>query len=489
MKVFPATATKWFNAVIDWLKEWACARTTGFGTPLPWEKGWIVETLSDSTIYMSFYTINKHIRQHDIKPESLTPDVFDYIFMGKGSEKKISLKSGISSEILQEMRTEFLYWYPFDLRVSAKELVPNHLTFCVFHHVALFPPDQWPRAIGVNGMLMIEGKQMHKSKGNFVTMKNAVDKYGADATRCALLLGAEGMDDPDWRAENASDIQGKLESLYNLALKIIEKEKNDDMSHLEQWLLSRMQKRVDEVTKNLDELKTRTSLEVALFEVWNDFRWYNRRKGGTQTKAVREALEVWLRLLAPFAPHLCEELWNALGKANFISLANWPHIDEYKVDILAEERENLLTDLIADTINILRATKISPKQVYYYTANDWKWRVYINILKKLVQKEVTVNEVMKELAKDCSLRDNMKAVASFVPRALKTLRKLSDERKINLAKIEIIDEKEFIKSAIDFLEERFNTKVVVYSEEDQARFDPKQRAKLAIPGQPAIYIE
>ena len=489
MKVYPDTATQWFNAVIDWLKEWACARTTGFGTPLPWGKGWIVETLSDSTIYMSFYTINKHIRQCDIKPESLTHDVFDYIFMGKGSEKKISTTSGISPEILREMRTEFLYWYPFDLRISAKELVPNHLTFCVFHHVALFPPDQWPRAIGVNGMLMIEGKQMHKSKGNFVTMKNAVDKYGADATRCALLLGAEGMDDPDWRDENASDIQSKLESLYNLALKIIEKEKSDEMSHIEQWLLSRMQKRVDEVTRNLDELKTRTSLEVALFEVWNDFRWYNRRKGGTQTKVVQEALEVWIRLLAPFAPHLCEELWNALGKASFISLANWPHVEEYKVDMLAEERENLLTDLIADTINILRATKISPKQVCYYTANNWKWRVYINILKKMVQNDVTVNEVMKDLAKDSSLRDNMEAVASFVPRAFKALRKLSDDRKTNLVKIEILDEKEFIRSAIGFLEKRFNTKVIVYSEEDHARFDPKQRAKLAIPGQPAIYIE
>ena len=100
--------------------------------------------------------------------------IFDYIFHGKGNEATLSKESGIAAEILREMQAEFLYWYPFDLRVSAKELVPNHLTFCIFHHAALFPPELWPRAIGVNGMLMIEGKQMHKSKGNFVTMKNAV---------------------------------------------------------------------------------------------------------------------------------------------------------------------------------------------------------------------------------------------------------------------------------------------------------------------------
>jgi leucyl-tRNA synthetase len=489
MKIYPETATQWFITVIDWLKEWACARTTGFGTPLPWGKGWIIETLSDSTIYMAFYTINKHIRKYGIEPAALTHEVFDYIFYGKGETTPVCQASDIPAEILESMRSEFLYWYPFDLRVSAKELVPNHLTFCIFHHAALFPREQWPRAIGVNGMLMIEGKQMHKSKGNFVTMKNAVERYGADATRCALLLGAEGMDDPDWRGGNAADIQDKLESLRNLALGIIETAKSDETGHMEKWLFSRLQQRIGEVTQNLEELKTRTALEIALFEVWNDFRWYIRRKGKTDAKAVREALEVWLRLLAPFAPYVCEELWSATGKKNFISLAEWPRLDEAKVDVLAEERENLLIDLVEDTLNVLKATKISPTRICYYTAAGWKWRVYRMVLEKAVTGEVKVNEVMKELAKDPSLRQNMKGVASFVPKVLKALSKFPSERKKRLASFEISNEKEFIESALDFLEERFNAKAAVYGEEDKARYDPKQRAALAIPGQPAIYIE
>src|SRR5512135_1950743 len=244
MKIYPEAARQYFLTVIDWLKEWACARTTGFGTPLPWGKGWIVETLSDSTIYMAFYTINKYIRQYTLRPESLTREVFDFIYFGIGTLSATSQNSGIDAKLLKSMRNEFLYWYPFDLRVSAKELVPNHLTFCIFHHAALFPRELWPRAMGVNGMLMIEGKQMHKSKGNFVTMKGAVDRYGADATRCALLLGAEGMDDPDWRSENASDTQSKIESLQNFAMNIIESAKSDETSHMEKWLLSRLQQRI-----------------------------------------------------------------------------------------------------------------------------------------------------------------------------------------------------------------------------------------------------
>jgi len=320
-------------------------------------------------------------------------------------------------------------------------------------------------------------------------MKNAVERYGADATRCALLLGAEGMDDPDWRGENAADIQGKLGSLRNFALGIIKKAKSPETEHLEKWLLSKMQQRIADVTQNLEELKTRTALEIALFEVWNDFRWYTHRKGSTEAKAVQEALEVWLRLLAPFAPYVCEELWSAAGKENFISLAEWPRADEDKVDVLAEERENLLTDLIDDTLNVLKATKITPSRICYYTAADWKRKVYRNLVARTVEGEVKVGEVMKELAKDPILRGNMKAVASFVPKVLKAFSKLPSERKTRLASVELSSEKEFIESALGFLEERFTAKVAVYGEEDEARYDPKRRAALAVPGQPAIYIE
>jgi len=489
MTIYPENATQWFIAVIDWLKEWACARTTGFGTPLPWGKGWIIETLSDSTIYMAYYTINKHIRQHNIPPEALTREVFDYIFYGEGDPAKLGKTAEINIETLKAMRSEFLYWYPFDLRISAKELVPNHLTFCIFQHAALFPPEHWPKAIGVNGMLMIEGKQMHKSKGNFVTMKNAVERYGADATRCALLLGAEGMDDPDWRSESAADIQTKLESLYNFAETIIKTAQKDEETHLEKWLLSKLQQRIAAVTAGLDELKTRTALEIALFETWNDFRWYTRRKGKTNAKALLAALEVWLKMLAPFAPYVCEELWSRMGKTGFISTAEWPRVDENQVNALAEERENLITDLIEDTLNVLKATKITPTRICYYTAAAWKRKVHRNILAKAVQGEVKINEVMKELAKDNALKANMKAVAVFVPKALKTLSKLPSDRKARIAQVEIASEKEIIEDAAVFLKERFNAQVTVYSEEDEARYDPKQRATMAVPYQPAIYIE
>lgn len=489
MKVYPEAAKPWFFTVIDWLKEWACARTTGFGTPLPWGKGWIIETLSDSTIYMAFYTVNKHIRQNDIKPESLTREVFDYIFLGKGDATALGKTYSILPKLLQEMREEFLYWYPMDLRNSAKELVPNHLSFCIFHHAALFPPEHWPKGIGVNGMLMIEGKQMHKSKGNFITMKGAVDKYGADATRCALLLGAEGMDDPDWRADNVRDLQGKFESILSFVGSIFAAKKNPEETALERWLLSKLQLRIRDATSSLEELKTRSALQAALFDTWNDIRYYIQRKGKTESAVLNEAVKVWLRLMAPFAPYTCEELWSQSGEAGFISVSEWPKVDESKIDIAAEEQETLVSDLIDDTLNILRATKITPKRICFYTATPWKWQIYLKVLSKAAAGEPKMNEIMKELASDPTLKAHMKETAALVPRIIKALTKISAERKTNLLKIQVTDEKGILQKALDFLKERFGAEVCVYAEDEKERFDPKQRAAMALPNQPAIYVE
>ena len=297
------------------------------------------------------------------------------------------------------------------------------------------------------------------------------------------------MDDPDWRSENAADIQSKLEALHAFASGIISQAKSDENEHMEKWLISRLQHRVEDVGQNLDELKTRTALEIALFEVWNDFRWYIRRKGSIEAKILHDALEMWLKLLAPFAPYTCEELWNLGGKKSFISLAEWPEAEKAKVDLLAEEQENLLVDLIEDTLNVLKATKITPSRVCYYIATGWKRKVFREVLKKAVAGEVKIKEIMDELLKDNTLKGNMKAVASFVPRVLKAVNKLPNERKNKLLKVEIAGEKDFIKDASSFLEERFNAKVAVYSEDEKSRYDPKQRAMLAIPFQPAIFIE
>ncbi|PVX25589.1 MAG: leucine--tRNA ligase [Candidatus Bathyarchaeum sp.] len=485
--IYPDSARQWFLNIIDWLKEWPCARRSGLGTALPWSPGWIVETLTDSTVYMAFYTINKHLKQYNIKGEQLTPEVFDYIFYGKGDPKTIAEQTNIPTKQLDEMRNEFLYWYPVDLRVSAKELLPNHLTFFLFQHTALFP-NHLPKGVGVNGMLSIESKKMSKSKGNFITLKDALNRFGADATRCALLLGGEGMNDPDWRADTVRDIKTKLHGFQNLTENIIEKAKQPATGHLEAWLLSVLQHRIKVVTQNMEALKTRTALENALFEIWNDFRWYIRRKESLDSNILTEALETWTRLLAPFAPYLCEELWSKLGKTGFVSVADWPAYNQNKVDVKAEETENLIKNVLEDTANILRATKMVPQELYYYSAASWKWKVYQTALKKSASGNLVISALMKELMSDPELKTVAGKVAKFAQSITQEINRMPEDMKQRQLQIGALDETKLLETAEAFFEKEFNVKLHTCREDDPNIVDPQRKAGFAKPYRPAIYM-
>src|SRR3954452_19699888 len=109
-------------------------------------------------------------------------EVWDYVFCRTQLTDDIVKKSGIPKATLEGMRREFEYFYPLDLRVSGKDLVPNHLTFFIYNHVAIFPENKWPRAVRANGHLQLNREKMSKSTGKFLTMAEAVDKFGSDAT-------------------------------------------------------------------------------------------------------------------------------------------------------------------------------------------------------------------------------------------------------------------------------------------------------------------
>jgi len=100
-----------------WLKEWACSRQFGLGTLLPWDQKWVIESLSDSTIYMAYYTIAHFFHgsvdnlsgsssPYGLSPEQFTDEVFDYIFLKKSPPSGCT----VPVELLSKMRAEFEYW-------------------------------------------------------------------------------------------------------------------------------------------------------------------------------------------------------------------------------------------------------------------------------------------------------------------------------------------------------------------------------------------
>ncbi|CAG8696973.1 1704_t:CDS:2, partial [Scutellospora calospora] len=199
-----------FEQTLAWLNQWACSRSYGLGSRLPWDPKYLVESLSDSTIYMVYYTV-AHLLQGGaldgskpgplgIQVSELTDQVWDYIFCNG----PFPTTSSIPLEKLDRLKREFKYFYPLDLRVSGKDLIPNHLTFFIYNHVAIFPEYHWPRGVRSNGHLQVNGEKMSKSRGNFMIVADVVEKYGADATRVSLADAGDSIEDANFEESTAN---------------------------------------------------------------------------------------------------------------------------------------------------------------------------------------------------------------------------------------------------------------------------------------------
>lgn len=234
-----------FDTTIGWLKEWACSRSFGLGTKLPWDPQFVIESLSDSTIYMAYYTV-AHLLQggnidpatgaapgpSGIRPDQLTDAVWDYIFFDDGVAP-FPADAGIAAATLESLRREFRYWYPMDLRVSGKDLIGNHLTMSLYNHAAIWSAttleraaagltpeasaklvgagpgavrsDRMPRGFFCNGHVLVDGEKMAKQKGNFLTLEEAIGRWGADATRLALADAGDGLEDANFERDSADN--------------------------------------------------------------------------------------------------------------------------------------------------------------------------------------------------------------------------------------------------------------------------------------------
>ena len=213
-----STVTKHsLEQTFGWMKEWSVTRQYGLGTKLPWDEGQMVEGLSDSAIYMAYYTVAHYLHSDiygtetgigGIAVEQMTDGVWEYVF-GLAEE----VESDIPQGTLDAMRREFAYWYSVDVRVSGKDLVNNHLVFFLYIHQAIWgkqAPRCLPKGIRLNGHLMLNGEKMSKNTGNFLTLISAVEKFGADATRIALADGGDGIDDANFEETTANATVLKL---------------------------------------------------------------------------------------------------------------------------------------------------------------------------------------------------------------------------------------------------------------------------------------
>src|SRR3989338_4503175 len=381
MNILPQEIRSEFNYVIGWLLERACARQHGLGTKLPWDKDWIVESLSDSVIYMAYYILAKFVNAGTISADKLSKEFFDYVLLGKGS----SDGSAVPKNIVEEIRKEFSYFYPVDSRHSGRDFVPNHLTFFVLNHVAIFPEENWPKQIVVNGSVLMDGKKMSKSMGNIIPLRQAIRDYGADPIRLAIIISAELLQDADFNLESVSGIKNKLVALLDECSEL-KPGKSGKLQAEDKWILSKLQSLISDIAISIEKMRLREALHSNLFSFEGDLQWYLKRakaKGRADyTGILHEINTKRVAMLSPFAQHIAEEMWEKLGNPGMVSQSSWPAVLADSIDANAIQSEELLKSIVDDISNIIRVTKMTPKKITIYTADAFKSKAYHAILEK-----------------------------------------------------------------------------------------------------------
>lgn len=485
LDVVPNEIRSNFEYYLDWLEDWACSRRLGLGTHMPWDEKWLIEPLTDSTIYMAYYTIAKYMK--DINAEDLNDAFFNKVFLDKDGANDGSVNK-IPEDITEKIQKEFQYWYPLNWRLSAKDLVGNHLSFHMFHHAAIFPQKYWPKGITVFGMGLLEGQKMSSSKGNVILLSEAIDKYGADTVRLFLMSSAEPWQDFDWREKEVNGIQRRLEAIIEFPQKVesligeplklsIENNAPIVEKPINKWIISQINRKISTATDALEKFQTRKALQSSLFLFRKDVDYYLNRItiiGEEEKETLIYLVNTWIRLLSPFIPYATEEIWDTYNDDVFISTLDWPVACEDLIDEKIEKSEEIVQDLAKDIKEIIKITKSNPEVVHLYTAPSWKYEVY-NIAQEVGKPNI--GEIIHK-AMDANLCDNKKELSKFATKAGKNFNKINY--------VGVVDEVSVITDAREYLESEIGAKIEVY---DKPTYDPQNKAQNASPYKPAIYLE
>lgn len=482
--IIPKEIKNNFEYYINWLDDWACSRKVGLGTRLPWDNQWLIEPLTDSTLYMSYYTIAKYLR--NMNPDDLNKAFFDKVFLNKDSDEII-----VPEDKVKEIQSEFNYWYPLDWRLSAKDLVGNHLSFLMFTHSAIYPKAKWPKGTVVFGMGLLEGNKMSSSKGNVILLKDAIQDYTADVVRLFLMASAEPWQDFDWREKEVLGTKRRLEWFIEFAAKVEEiKGSKLDLSNIEKveltrtidlWMISQLNQHIKNATDALEVFQTRQALQHSLFLLKKDVDHYLYRvkhligsENSEITYVLSTVLEAWIKLLAPFTPHTCEELWEKYGGEGFISLAPWPEYDENLFDEKIQKSEEIVQGIITDINEIRKIISTEPKKIHLYLAPEWKWSVF-DIANEVGKPDI--GQIMGRSIK-AEVHSDKKEIADFAKKISREMTRINYVGHLN--------EKEILEDAKDHISKEVSCEVIIH---EDANYDPENKARNAIPYKPAIYME
>jgi len=542
---YSTSTLKGFEQVLGWLSSWGLSRTFGLGSHIPWDKQFLIESLSDSTIYMAYYTIANYLHEdiyglkpkNGILPEMLTEEVFDYIFLGK--ELDFS-KTKIPEKVLKEIRNSFTYWYPMDLRCSGKDLIGNHLTMSLYNHAVVWDknPDFMTRGYFCNGYILVDGEKMAKSKGNFLTVSDLIDNYGCDASRITLADCGDTLDDANFLREISNLSVNRLYSFENFVkilvnevwnkipdFKITDPDGEIKLDNLFDKIFdNNINYLISQATQAYEEMKYKNVLKYAFYEMINAKDQYILFNADDYTKLnptlMVRFLKIFFILNNPIIPHFSEYMYitylNPIfeksglesKKIEFLCRAKFPKPSN-EVDTKLFEYNKYMNKVIQgirDTASkkIKKGKKGQKEEkeekeekkirVYYAKEYTPMQKEVLGFLRKQTYDEnnkiISVdekgaplykNEILSDEKIDKNSKKNMLEFAAFKAKEVEAMGKEVLNEQLQF------NEEEVLKNNVDLFKKLTGVKEIEFTEYDEKN-KPKGIKDNAIPGKP-LYVQ
>ncbi|MGD0056491.1 MAG: leucine--tRNA ligase [Methanomassiliicoccales archaeon] len=487
MHILPSEYHTNIQGVLDWFRERACVRQGNWlGTRFPFDNDWIIEAISDSTLYPVYYLVSKYFNEGSLKLESLTEEFFDYVFLEKGNPEEVSKHTGVELGLLERIRKDVAYWYPLNINLGGKEHMTVHFPAFLMNHVGVLPQRYWPRGIFVNWYVIGKLGKISKSKGGAEPIPGAAEHFGVDPMRLYYAHIASPFADVEWDEEAIENYKARIERIAKTVDELKSLPNKAEMTSIDKWLRSRLNSRIKTIRKGMENYDLRNMANEVYFEMLSDIRWYIRR-GGNNGQIARNVLEVWVRMMAPVTPHNAEEIWEGLGRNQMVSIADYPVSVEENLDLEVEEAEEFLKSVILDINEIIRVTRISPKRVNLYTSPAWKQGVFEKAIQMAKENGLSVPAITKATMSDPDMKKHGKEAADFARKTAEDLMKRSASDVSRIARS--INEFRYLTEASSFISEEIGCDVAVHSADDPDAYDPQKKAKASIPRRPAIFIE
>ncbi|MDS0476382.1 leucine--tRNA ligase [Natrinema sp. 1APR25-10V2] len=365
-------------------------------------------------------------------------------------------------------------WMPVDQYVGGIEHAVMHLLYSRFFtkvladHEGLEHREPFTNLLA-QGMVQLEGEKMSKSKGNVVSPQRIVEEYGADTARLFMMQAAQPERDFDWSEEGVRSTYAFLDRLKGMVENYVTDEPAGDDDAIASYVDAEIDAAIAIASEEYDDL----TFNKALRETQDLVRTLRQYADYTEPHAetYERGLSTVVRLLAPVAPHLAEELYDELGGDGFVAEAEWPtaEIDRDRV----AKRRRLVENTREDIRDIVEVAGIEdPQRIDVVVAPDWKY----DALEIAIESDA--DNLIGELMGEAHIREQGDAAADYG-------QDLQAEREALSMTLDPDEEHAALESAAWLIEREFEAPVHVVRA-DEAEADVLANAE---PGRPAIEID